>query len=189
MRESKFTGAEGAHVDLSNGRDCCRPPKLLLIGLGGGAEITGDTWRKTGARARREAAALGAEEIAILFSPDKDSTTAGGRIGRRRAACQPISSTNIARTHEPPAELKSFTLFSSGLRPTAALMQHRSKSRRSSSAGVFLARDLVNEPPSVTTARFSANRRKHHCRGRGLSVEVWDKRKIEVDEIWPACWR
>jgi leucyl aminopeptidase len=46
--------------------------------------------------------------------------------------------------------------------------------------GVFLARDLVNEPPSITTARYLGEQAKRHCRGRGLSVEVWGKKKIQA---------
>jgi leucyl aminopeptidase len=46
-------------------------------------------------------------------------------------------------------------------------------------SGVFLARDLVNEPPSVATASFLGERALRYCRGRGLSVEVWNKKKIE----------
>jgi len=45
--------------------------------------------------------------------------------------------------------------------------------------GVFLARDLINEPPSVTTATFLGAQAQRHCRGRGLAVEVWGKKKIE----------
>jgi leucyl aminopeptidase len=44
---------------------------------------------------------------------------------------------------------------------------------------VFLARDLVNEPPSVATARFLGAQAQNHCRGRGLTVQVWNKKKIE----------
>ena len=47
-------------------------------------------------------------------------------------------------------------------------------------AGVFLARDLVNEPPSVATARFLGEQAAEAiAAAAGLSAEVWDKRKIE----------
>ncbi len=48
---------------------------------------------------------------------------------------------------------------------------------------VFLARDLVNEPPSVATARFLGEQAAHACRGRGLSVEVWGKKKIAAMKL------
>jgi leucyl aminopeptidase len=49
--------------------------------------------------------------------------------------------------------------------------------------GVYLARDLINEPPSVTTARFLGEQARRHCRGRGLSVEVWGKQKITAMKL------
>lgn len=49
--------------------------------------------------------------------------------------------------------------------------------------GVSLARDLVNEPPSITTARYLGEQAQRHCRGRGLSVEVWGKKKIEAMKL------
>jgi leucyl aminopeptidase len=176
MQKSKFTGAEGGTL-IYQTAGLLPAAQLLLIGLGGGAEIAGDTWRKIGARARREAAALGAEDIAFFFSPDKDSAIAGGALaeGALLAAYQ----FNKYRSNsKPPAELKSFTLFNSGLRPTAALMRSI-EIAQIVVTGVSLARDLVNEPPSVTTARFLGEQAKKYCRGRGLSAEVWDKRKIE----------
>jgi leucyl aminopeptidase len=49
--------------------------------------------------------------------------------------------------------------------------------------GVFLARDLVNEPPSLATASFLGAQAERFCRGRGLSVEVWGKRKIAAMKL------
>jgi leucyl aminopeptidase len=49
--------------------------------------------------------------------------------------------------------------------------------------GVFLARDLTNEPPSVATARFLGEQAARYCRGRGLTVEVWGKKKIEAMKL------
>src|SRR5262245_66593413 len=64
--------------------------------------------------------------------------------------------------------LKSLTLFKPGLKRTPSL-QRSVRTVEQTLPGVFLARDLVNEPPSVTTARFLGEQAQHHCRGRGLS--------------------
>jgi len=180
MQKSKFTGAEGGTL-IYQTAGLLPAAQLLLIGLGGGAEIAGDTWRKIGARARREAAALGAEDIAFFFSPYKDSAIAGGALveGALLAAYQ---FNKYRSTSKRPTELKSFTLFNSGLRPTAALMRSI-EIAQIVVTGVSLARDLVNEPPSVTTAHFLGEQAKKYCRGRGLSAEVWDKRKIESMQL------
>jgi leucyl aminopeptidase len=49
--------------------------------------------------------------------------------------------------------------------------------------GVYLARDLVNEPASVATPAFLAEQALVHCRGRGLKVEVWTKKRIEKERL------
>jgi Cytosol aminopeptidase family, N-terminal domain. len=66
MQKSKFTGAEGGTL-IYQTAGLLPAAQVLLIGLGGGAEIAGDTWRKIGARARREAAALGAGRHRIFL--------------------------------------------------------------------------------------------------------------------------
>jgi leucyl aminopeptidase len=59
-------------------------------------------------------------------------------------------------------------------------LQKAAERARAAIPGVFLARDLINEPPSIANARFLGDQAMRSCRGRGLSVEVWNKKKIEV---------
>ena len=180
LQKSKFTGAEGSNF-LYASAGALPAAQLLLIGLGGGAEIGSDTWRKTGALARKEAAGAGAEDLAIFFSPDKDSETAAGATveGALLAGYQFSKYRSNAKS---PAEVKSLTLFKPGLSRTAAL-QKSVDATQAIVPGVFLARDLVNEPPSVATARFLGEQAARSCRGRGLRVEVWAKKKIEAMKL------
>jgi leucyl aminopeptidase len=175
IEKSKFTGAEGSTLVYPTG-GVLPADQLVLIGLGGGAEITSDAWRKAGARARKEAIAIGAREIALFFSPDKNPETAGGALveGALLAGYQ----FNKYRSNSKPAsDVASLTLFKTGLKPSAQL-QKAVNLAETVVPGVFLARDLINEPPSVATARFLGEQAESHCRGRGLSAEVWDKKKI-----------
>src|SRR5688572_20059411 len=55
IEKSKFTGAEGSTL-LYTTMGMLPAAQLLLLGLGG-PEIAPETWRKAGARARKEAAA------------------------------------------------------------------------------------------------------------------------------------
>lgn len=173
--QSKFTGAEGSTL-LYTTAGTLRAGQILLIGLGS-ADSAGDTWRKTGARARKEAAAIGAAEIAILFAPASEPEAAAGALveGAELASYQFIKYRSNSK---PSAQVKSLTLFRSGCKKTAALAKATSTAQ-TVAPGVFLARDLVNEPPSVATARYLGEQARLHCRGRGLSVEVWNKKKIE----------
>ncbi|MBM4297327.1 MAG: leucyl aminopeptidase, partial [Deltaproteobacteria bacterium] len=137
--------------------------------------------RKVGARVRKEAAAIGAKESAILFAPKKDPDATAGAIveGALLAAYQ----FNKYRSHSKAAEGPgALTLFRSGLKATSAL-RNALEVAQALAPSVFLARDLVNEPPSVATARFLGARAREHCRGRGLTVEVWNKKKIAAMKL------
>lgn len=177
--KSKFTGAEGSTL-LYPSAGAMPAAQLLLIGLGGG-EISSETWRKVAARAHKEARATGAEELAIFFSPDKNAEAAAGAIveGALLAAYQ---FSKYRSNTTSPSEVKSLTLFRPGFSRTAAL-QKSADAAQVIVSGVRLARDLVNEPPSVATARFLGEQAQRHCRGRGLSVEVWGKKKIEAMKL------
>jgi leucyl aminopeptidase len=177
--KSKFTGAEGSTL-LHPTADMLPAAYLLLVGIGAG-ETSADTWRKTGAKARKEAAAIGANEFAMLFAPEKDLESAAGATveGAVLAGYQ----FNKYRSNGKSAtEVKLLTLFRSGLTKTAAL-QTAVDTARSTAPGVFLARDLVNEPPSVATAKFLGAQAQRICQGRGLTVEVWNKKKIEAMKL------
>ena len=179
IEKSKFTGVEGATLLFAT-LGMLPAGQILFIGVGAAA-ITSDSWRKTGARARKEAAAIGAGEIAILFAPDNDPDNAAGALveGALLASYQFNKYRSNSRA---PAELKTLTLFRSGLKKTAA-MQKSVDSAQAIMPAIFLARDLVNESPSVATARFLGAQAQAHCRGRGLTVEVWNKRKIEAMKL------
>ncbi len=180
IQKSQFAGAEGSQLHFSTA-GLLPAAQLLLIGLGGEVELVSDTWRKIAARARKEASALGAEEIALLFNPGKDMATVAGVVaeGAQLASYQ----FNKYRSNgKAPVELKTLTLFAPGLRRTTE-SQKSVEAAETIASGVFLARDLVNEPPSMTTARFLGEQAERWCRGSGLTVEVWGKKKIEAMKL------
>jgi leucyl aminopeptidase len=179
MQKSKFTGAEGGTL-LYNGADC-PAAQLLLVGVGADSDIGADTWRKTGARARREAAGVGANHVAFFFSPGKGEESAAAALveGTQLAAYQ----FNKYRSNaKPPAEIETLVFTRPGLKQTASL-QKAVDTAQAVIPAVFLARDLVNEPPSVATARFLGEQAARVCRGRGLNVDVWDKKKIAAMKL------
>ena len=179
IEKSKFIGADGSAL-LYATAGTLPAGQILLIGLGGD-ETTSDGWRKAGARARKEAAAVGAGELAILFAPEKDPESAAGAIveGALLASYQFNKYRSNAKSL---AEPRSLTLIRSGLKISAA-MRKSAEIAQALIPSVFLARDLVNEPPSVATARFLGARAQEYCRGRGLTVEVWNKKKIEAMKL------
>jgi leucyl aminopeptidase len=176
IQKSKFTAADGSSL-LYSTAGALPASHVLLVGMGDMKEIDNQSWRKAGARARREASGIGAEHIAFFFAPEKDpAATAAIVEGMLLASYQFNRYRSNSKT---AAEMKSLTFFKPGLARTAAMEQSVRHVERMI-PGIFLARDLVNEPPSITTARFLGQQAERHCRGRGLSVEVWGKKKIEA---------
>lgn len=176
IQKSKFTGAEGSSL-LYFTAGALPASHLLLLGMGKASEIDAETWRKAGARATREATSIGAEEIGVYLSPERQAALAAGALveGSLLASYQFNKYRSAAKNS---AALKSLTLGKSGLTRNTELEQ-AVRNAEEATAGVCLARDLINEPPSVTTARYLGEQAERHCRGRGLSVDVWGKKKIE----------
>jgi leucyl aminopeptidase len=177
LQKSRFTGAEGSGL-LYSTAGLLPTAHLFLIGLGKEAEIAPDTWRKAGARLAKEASGMGAQEAAFFFPPREQSPDAAGAVveGIHLASYQFNKYRSNAKA---PGAIKTLTLFGPGLRRSAAL-EKAIETVETIVPAVFLARDLINEPPSITTPRFLGEQAQRHCRGRGLTVEVWKRNKIEA---------
>src|SRR5499427_3418816 len=180
IEKSRFTGAEGSAL-LFPAAGALPASNLLLLGMGRSREIEIDTWRKAAARARKEASTIGAAEIAFYFNPATEADNAAGAVveGMLLASYQ----FNKYRSNsKPPSDPEILTLFRPGLKRSAA-MEKSIRTVEQTTPGVFLARDLINEPPSVTTATFLVAQAQRHCQGHGHSVEVWGKKKIESTHL------
>lgn len=177
IKKSNFTGAEGSTLRHSTA-GTLPAAHVLLVGMGKANEVELDSWRKAGAQAEKEAARIGAQEVAFFIAPygEPESTVGPVAEGVLLASYQ----FNKYRSESKPSRaLRSLTLFRPGLR-TSPVMDRSRRLALGLTPGVFLARDLVNEPPSVTTARYLGEQAKRSCRGQGLSVEVWGKKKIQA---------
>ncbi len=177
IKKSNFSGVEGSAL-LYSTAGMLPASHVLLIGMEKGSETEIDSWRKASARAKKEATGIGAEEIAFFIPPHREQEVMVAAI---------VEGAFLASYHfdkyrsedKPSRALRSLTLFRPGLKKSSA-MDRSARAALGLAPGVFLARDLVNEPPSVTTARYLGEQAKHHCWGRGLSVEVWGKKKIQA---------
>ena len=117
IQKSKFTGVEGSSLSYSTA-GILPASHLLLVGFGKASDIDSDTWRRAGARARKEAAAVGAQDIAFFFAPEKDPDDAVGAVveGATLASCR--SNKNRLKS-AAPAAVKSNTLAKIGLQRTS----------------------------------------------------------------------
>ena len=176
IHKTKFAGTDGASL-LYSTAGVLPASNLLLIGLGKAADIDAETWRRAGARTRREASALGVEEIGFFFSPERNPEGAAAAIVEG-AVMASYQFTKYRSNAKDPLAIKTLTLHKPGLTRSSG-MDEAVRTAEHIIGAVFLARDLINEPPSITTARYLGEEAERHCRGRGLSVDVWGKKKIE----------
>jgi leucyl aminopeptidase len=180
IQKSNFTGADGTSL-LDSTAGMLPAAQILLVGLGQEKDTDNNSWRKALARARREASAIGAQDIALFFSATQEPEEKAG-AALEGALLSAYRFTKYRSNSQPAVDVKTLTLFRPGLRRSAALDQSI-LSAQQAAAAVFLARDLVNEPPSIATASFLGAQAERFCRGRGLSVEVWGKRKIAAMKL------
>ena len=175
ISSANFTGAEGSTLSYPTS-GLLAAGHLLLVGIGSLNSPEPHTWRRLGAQARKEAAAIGAKELAIYFAPNGDAEI----VAEATVEGTLLASYQFGKyrsKHKAFRELDHVTFFRPGFKRTAAL-QRAVQTAVASAPGVYLARDLINEPPSVANARYLGEQALRHCRGRGLTVEVWNKRKI-----------
>jgi leucyl aminopeptidase len=176
VKKGKFTGAEGSTL-LYSSAGMIPASHVLLVGMGKEREIESDSWRKSAARARKEASSIGAEDIAFFLFPDQEPESVVRAISEGVALAS-YQFNKYRSNGKSSSLLREITLFRPGLKRTQAL-ERSARLVLNLIPGVILARDLVNEPPSVTTAHYLGEQAKRHCRGKGLSVEVWGKKKIQ----------
>src|SRR4030067_1042784 len=112
----------------------------LLVGIGRVEDLDSDAWRKAGARARREAAGVGAADIALFFAPAGSPEQAAAAIveGMLLASYQ----FNKYRSNSKASDaVRQLTFFRPGLSRSAAMEKSIAMVQRIM-PGVYLARDL-----------------------------------------------
>lgn len=176
IKKTRFAGAEGTTL-LHPTEGMLPASHVLLMGMGKENDIEIDSWRKAGARAKKESAGVGAEEIAFFLPADREPAIIAGAIVEG-ASLASYQFNKYRSEFRPPAALRILTLIRPGLKRSPGL-DRSVRLAQEFTPGVFLARDLINEPPSITTARYLAGEARRHCRGQGVSVEIWGKKKIQ----------
>lgn len=176
----KFTGAEGS-VLFHSTEGKLPASHLLLLGMGKERDLEPHSWRKAAARAAKEAMGIGAEEIDFFLPPFGDPQTIAGPIvqGALMSSYQFNKYRSDDRRFFP---LRAFYMVKPGFHRTPKTDRNVRLAHQLMKA-VFLARDLVNEPPSITTASYLAEQAVRHCRGPRVKVEVWGKKKIQTQGL------
>lgn len=176
IKKQKFSAGAGSSLLLPT-QGTLPAPYLLLIGVGAAKSNELLPWRRVAAAAVREAQRLLVDE-AVLMLPEEESVApvAGAMTEGALLSCYRFDKYRTKGSQSNG--LRTLTLGRAG-RSRAVGLAAAVEKAKNIVPGITLARDLVNEPPSVATAAYLAEQAKKYCRGPGLRVEVWGKRKIE----------
>lgn len=178
-RKSGFAGRRGTSL-LAATRGLLPADHVLLVGVGkqeeDGHRDGIHAWRVAGAVAAREAGRLWADE-AVFLLPERETEPAAGAVAEG-ALLNAYRFTKYRSNGNHSGRLRTLVLGRTASGRNSALTRALGRAKATASA-VCLARDLVNEPPSSATASYLSEQAAAHCRGEGLKVDVWGRRRIE----------
>lgn len=176
VRKSGFTAKRGSSLLLAT-QGAIPAGHVLLVGLGKQDEVAPHAWRVAGAVAAKEAGRIWVDEAVFMLSPDQQTDVVVAAVAEG-ALLSAYRFNKYRSNGHKRGTLRTLVLGRTASRGSAALTRAVRQAKLSASA-VCLARDLVNEPASIATATYLSEQAVVHCRGKGLKVEVWGKRKIQ----------
>lgn len=175
IQKQGFAAAAGTSLLLPT-QGALPAAHLLVLGLGAASPEDMHAWRQAAACAVREAQRLWVDDATLLLPEDNAAAAAAAMT--EGALLSEYHYNKHRGTDNGSKSLRTLNLGRSGSTTAAGLAAAVDKARKIV-PGVLLARDLVNEPPSIANATYLADQARTHCSGAGLRVEVWNKKKIE----------
>lgn len=176
VRKSGFAGRRGTSL-LAPTHGLLPAGHVLLAGVGKPEEDGLHGWRVAGAVTAREAGRLWADEAVFMLPPDRETEPVVGAVAEG-ALLNAYRFTRYRSNDVHSGRLRRLVLGRTASGRNGALARALMRAGSTASA-VCLARDLVNEPPSTATASYLSEQAAAHCRGEGLKVDVWGRRRIE----------
>jgi leucyl aminopeptidase len=175
ITRSGFAGKEGETLLFpTQGRLPSR--SVLLVGLGKKESLETETWRRVAGKVQKEARNQGAKHLAWFFTQRQEDALAAVVEGTLLSGYA-FDKYKSDKNGKPAVE--ALTLAGPDLQRTPALTRALDIVQKTV-PGVFLARDLINEPASVSTPTYLAKQAAKLSRGNGLTAEIWGLNKIKA---------
>ena len=178
LAAERFRGREGQVVTVALAG--ARRRLLCVVGLGDGAPIDIDAWRRAAGHARRAAERHGARRVAIAVEARASSLDHFAALAEGFELAGYRFEKYKSDADHPPT-VAELTLFAA--LPAAKEVEQRLGSVATAVAAVAAVRDLVNEPAAVKTPTFIAATAERLAAGTGVEVEVWDRARLEQERM------
>jgi leucyl aminopeptidase len=175
ISQGDFTGKAG-EIAVIYPRGAVPARRVLVAGLGEQGKFSAEAVRRAAGKAATRARELGAKHIATIVH--------GAGVGGLEAAAAAEATTegmllalyryDAPKKRDLPAQPEQITLVESDAGKLDAVRSGADKAV-SVTAGVTLARDLVNLPPNIATPTFLADTARKIAAENGLEITVGDR--------------
>ena len=177
---SGFVGKEGETLLFhTHGRLPSR--SVLLLGLGKSENVETETWRRMAGKVQREARSQGARNLAWFLPAERGHADVLVAVAEGTWLSGYTFDKYKSDKNGKPA-VETLTLAGTDLQRTPALSRALEVVQKTA-PGVFLARDLVNEPASVSTPRYLAEQAVKLSRGNGLKSDIWGLNRVKTAKL------
>jgi leucyl aminopeptidase len=180
IAHNSFTGKEGEAL-LFPTQTRLPDRSLLLLGLGKVQDLEPETWRQIGGKAQREARNQGARHVTWFFATELGYDDALSAVVEGTLLSSYTFDKYKSEKNGKPA-VETLTLAGADLEKTPSLSRALEIAQKTA-PGVFFARDLVNEPASVSTPTYLAEQAAKLSRGNSLKSEIWSLKKIKAAKL------
>jgi len=172
VKSSRFTGKSGQFLEVLAPAGL-KASRLLLAGLGKAEELDEKALEVLGAQITGRLLASGERSASIEIDPPKAAKVKKGEIAAHLAFGARLKSYrfDIYRTRNLDEHETKFTALRI-LTSDAAAARKAYAGLDAVADGIFLARDLVNEPPNVLYPAEFARRAKAKLSRLGVKVEI-----------------
>ena len=179
LTHTGFTGKAGQTVTFPTQQ---RLPSrtLLLLGLGKAGADT-ETWRRSAANAHKAAKGQRTRHLAWFFTDTRSEAELAAVVEGSLLSAYAFDKYKSDRADTRPG-VDTLSLSGPRLRNTAALSRALEAARKTA-PGVCLARDLINEPASVSTPSYLAAQATHIARRGGLKAEILGLPKMKTAKM------
>jgi leucyl aminopeptidase len=159
-----------------------RAPRVLLVGLGDPAQLTGEGVRHAMAEAARRARDLGAKAIACAALGSSAATLSAAEATQATVEGARLGLYRYHREGGGDHGVEGLTLLV-GSAAEVEVARDWARWGEATAAGVELARDLVNLPPNIATPSYLAEVATALANEHGFQVTIGDRRWIEAQQM------
>lgn len=154
-------------------------PYLAILGLGKRSDYAHEAFRMAAGTVAKEARRVQGAKIALALPEEVDAPEAvrAGAEGLRLGAYR-FDKWKTREANEKGFKITHASLHAASLRRNTAAQKALALGNAMGEA-VSLARDLINESPSVMTPTALASAAQKMAKGAGLTVTLHDRKKLE----------